>query len=318
MKLEYYTLETLIEEGTTKNVYLASIKDDPKKYLIKKFEREDFEKNEMNYFKNEIVIIQHLNHPNIVNFKEVKKTKKCIFIIYEYLNGGNLRKALEKYMKKFLKPFPEEIIQHFMRQIICVIKYIHEKDIIHDNLNPKNFLLNYDNEEDKDNFNLIKANIKLINFGFSYKLNNSEKRKKAKDIFFIGTICFEMLIGKCAIYSEDLKQLMFKIEDGSYSIPVMSREIVSFINGMIQKDPKKRLTAEQLSRHDFLTKDVKVFHILNFQNVPKNVDSKILDNNKKDSKSVWSFFNPNIEAFLSNIEGNEFVKPINENEKKDL
>ena len=286
-----------------------------KKFLTKQLLREECEQDGiMNYLRNEIVILQHLSHPNIVKFKEMKKTKKYFYIIYEYYNGENLHKALEKYMQKFLKPFPEEIIQHFMKQIISVIKYIHEKDIIHNDLTPKHILLNYDNEEDKENFNLMKADIKLINFGFALKINNSENEAKTKDIFSIGKICYEMLIGKSAIFTEDMNQLLYKIEDGSYTIPIMSREIVSFINGMINKDPKKRLTAEQLSRHDFLNKDVKEFHRLDFHNVTKNVDSKKLNDNEKDKKSVWSFFNRDIEALLYNIDGNEFIVPINENE----
>ena len=314
MKLENYTLEKFIQKGAFGDSYLTSIKDDPKKYLTKRLLREEVEQDGiMNYFRNEIVILQHLNHPNIVKFKEVKKSKKYFYIIYEYYNGENLHKALEKYMQKFLKPFPEEIIQHFMKQIISAIKYIHEKDIIHNELKPENILLNYDNEEDKENFNLMKANIKLIDFGFALKINNSENETKMNDIFSIGKICYEMLIGKSAIYSEDMNQLLQKIEDGSYTIPIMSREVVSFINGMLHKDPKKRLTAEQLSRHDFLNKDVKEFHRLDFQNVTKNIDSKKLNDNEKDKKSIWSFFNPNVEALLSSIEGNEFVESTGEN-----
>ena len=52
--------------------------------------------------------------------------------------------------------FPEELVQHFMRQIIDAFKYIHGKKIIHRDVKLDNILLHFDNEEDKKNFNLMK------------------------------------------------------------------------------------------------------------------------------------------------------------------
>ena len=76
----------------------------------------------LKYLNNEIIILQYLNHSNIIKFYEVKKTKKYYYIVMEFCNGGELSKALEKYQEKNNKPFPEELIQHFMRQIIDAFK----------------------------------------------------------------------------------------------------------------------------------------------------------------------------------------------------
>ena len=88
----------------------------------------------------------------------------------EYCNGGELSQALEKYIEKYGRPFDEKIVQHFMKQIIDAFKYMHEKKIIHRSIKLDNILLNYENEEDKNNFNLMKANIKIIDFGFACKV----------------------------------------------------------------------------------------------------------------------------------------------------
>ena len=91
MKLENYKLEKCIWKGAFGDVYLTSIKDDPKKYATKKISREEVENCEYkNYLRNSIVILQYLNHPNVVKFQEVKKSKRNFFIILEYCNGGNL------------------------------------------------------------------------------------------------------------------------------------------------------------------------------------------------------------------------------------
>jgi NIMA (never in mitosis gene a)-related kinase len=90
----------------------------------------------------------------------------------EYCNGGELAKALEKYMQKYSKLFPEEIVQHIMKQIISAFKYIHERKIIHRDVNLQNILLHYENEEDKENLNIMKAQVKVIDFGFACKIIN--------------------------------------------------------------------------------------------------------------------------------------------------
>ena len=349
MKLENYTLENCIGKGMLTEVYLTSKKDDPKKYVTKMWKREDIDNSEYKmYLNNSIIILKNLNHSNIIKIQDIKKSKKHYFVMLEFCNGGDLSKALEKYIKKYGKPFDEKIVQHFMKQIINAFKYIHEKKIIHRNITLDNILLNYDDEEDEKNFNLMKANIKLSGFGFSCQIkegglkysivgssfninplflkNLISSNKKAKslgynemaDIWSIGTICYEMLIGKPIFDSEDMDELIKKIEDGSYSIPTtMSHEVVSFLNGMLQFDSKRRLTAEQLSRHDFLNKDIKDFHSINLQKVSKKVDEKELklNANAKNNASIWSIFNADSENLLTSIAGSQFVKPVDENEK---
>ena len=349
MKLENYTLENCIGKGMLTEVYLTSKKDDPKKYVTKMWKREDIDNSEYKmYLNNSIIILKNLNHSNIIKIQDIKKSKKHYFVMLEFCNGGDLSKALEKYIKKYGKPFDEKIVQHFMKQIINAFKYIHEKKIIHRNITLDNILLNYDDEEDEKNFNLMKANIKLSGFGFSCQIkegglkysivgssfninplflkNLISSTKKAKslgynemaDIWSIGTICYEMLIGKPIFDSEDMDELIKKIEDGSYSIPTtMSHEVVSFLNGMLQYDSKRRLNAEQLARHDFLNKDIKDFHSINLQKVSKKVDEKglKLNANAKNNASIWSIFNADSENLLTSIAGSQFVKPVDENEK---
>ena len=342
MIVDNLTLEKCLGKGAFGEVYLTSRKgDDKKKYATKKIDREEVEKGEgIKYLKNEIIILQYLRHPNIVRFEEVKKTKKHYYIVMEYCNGGELSKALEKYIEKYGKPFSEEIVQHLMRQIIDAFKFMHERKIIHRDVKLDNILLNYETEEDKKNLNLMKAQVKIIDFGFSCKidksglqftalgspinmdpiilkkLNSSSKKERQlgynqkADIWSLGTICYEMLIGKSAFDADDMEDLVNKIENGSYNVPTnLSHEVVSFLNGMLQYEGNNRLTADQLSRHSFLTKNVKDFTPLSL-----NKTNKVM-NTKKLNQSIWAIFGANDENKLMNIAGNEFVKPIDEKEE---
>ena len=341
MIVDNLTLEKCLGKGAFGEVYLTSRKGDDKKYATKKIDREEVEKGEgIKYLKNEIIILQYLRHPNIVRFEEVKKTKKHYYIVMEYCNGGELSKALEKYIEKYGKPFSEEIVQHLMRQIIDAFKFMHERKIIHRDVKLDNILLNYETEEDKKNLNLMKAQVKIIDFGFSCKidksglqftalgspinmdpiilkkLNSSSKKERQlgynqkADIWSLGTICYEMLIGKSAFDADDMEDLVNKIENGSYNVPTnLSHEVVSFLNGMLQYEGNNRLTADQLSRHSFLTKNVKDFTPLSL-----NKTNKVM-NTKKLNQSIWAIFGANDENKLMNIAGNEFVKPIDEKEE---
>ena len=347
MKIDNYDLETCLGKGAFGEVYLTSRKGDPKKYATKKLDREEIESGEgIKYLRNEIVILQYLNHPNIVKFQEVKKTKKHYYIIMEYCNGGELSKALEKYVNKYGKPFPEELVQHFMRQIISAFKYIHERKIIHRDVKLDNILLHFENEEDLKNFDLMKATVKIIDFGFACKisktglqytvlgspinmdpiilkkLNSSTKKTKQlgysekADIWSIGTICYEMVIGRPVYDAEDMDDLVEKVEDGSYKVPTsMSHELVSFLNAMLQYNSENRLTASQLSRHDFIVKDFKDFKKIDLEKVAGKVKGDKLGINSIKNKTIWSIFNADSQNLLTSIVGSKFIKPIDEKEE---
>ena len=328
-------------------LYLTTRNGDQKKYVTKFFERSkiDGDAESKKYLSNEILILKYLNHPNIVKFQDVKKTKKGYYLIMEYCNGGRLSKALTNYIDKNGTAFSEEIVQHLMRQIIDAFKYIHEKKIIHRNINIANILLHYDNEEDKNNFNLMKAQIKIIDFCFACKIKDNELRysivgtpinldpiilkklnsstKKTRDlgynesadIWSIGSVCYEMLIGKPVYDAEDMDELIEKVETGIISIPNnISHELTSFLNGMLQYYAKNRLTAEQLSRHGFLTKQVNQFKKIDLKNIELKYDSKSI----KLNSHIWSIYNPDSQNLLMNISGSQFIKPVDKKEEENF
>ena len=348
MHLDNYCLEKVLGKGAFGEVYLTTKKDSKNLYATKKIERTMAEKGVLTkYFANEIQIMKELNHPNIAKFEAVKKTPNHFYVIMEYCNGGELSKALELYMEKYKRPFTQEIVQYLMRQIIDAFKYIHGKSILHRDIKLDNILLNYENEEDKKNLNLLKAQVKIIDFGFSAKIDKTglkyttlgspinmdplilgELTKRGKktrklgydqkaDIWSLGTICYEMLIGKSVFNAEDLDDLVEKVEKGTYTVPTtLSKEIISFLNGMLQYEPNSRLNIEQLSKHIFLNKNARDFEKIDMKKVsPKNVENNELKINVKKNKSIWAIFNKEDEDKLIKINAQGNDKPIGEEEK---
>ena len=125
-----------------------------------------------------------------------------------------------------------------------------------------------------------------------------------------------MLTGKHVFDYEDMEELVKNIEKGTYTIPTnISHEILSFLNGMLQYDSESRLTAEQLSGHDFLIKDIKDFHSIDLQKVSKIIDEKGLKIGIKNNSLIWSIYNADSENLLTSIVGNQFIKSNDNNEK---
>ena len=340
MQIDNYILDKQLGAGAFGEVYLSKLATDPSKlFATKVYERKKIEgTGQFKYLTNECNIMHDLNHPNIIKFAEVKKTKNHYYIMMEYCNGGELEGALEKYKEKYGKPFSEELVQYFMRQIIDAFKYIHANGVIHRDIKLENILLNYKTEEDKNNLNLMNATAKIIDFGFACKISGNNLAHTAvgsplnaapvilkkmtgesaklgydqkADIWSLGSICYHMLIGKPIFDAEDMDDLISKVEKGSYKLPAnLSREIVSFLNGMLQYEPKNRLTAEQLSNHEFLRNNVKDFHKIDLTSISGKVSGNQIEVNTKKNRTIWSIFNADEEKLMKISPGN--LAPISE------
>ena len=162
-------LERSLGKGSFGEVFYTTIQGETIPYATKVYNRELIEKSEdlFNYLKTEITILKSLDHPNIVKLKEVKKTKKHFYLVMEYCNGGDLYNFLQKYQEKNKSAFSEEIVQYLMRQIMSAMHYLHSRNIIHRDIKLKNILLKFDSEEDKNNLNIMKSQVKITDFGFA-------------------------------------------------------------------------------------------------------------------------------------------------------
>ena len=327
MQIDDLTLIKKLGEGSYGEVYLSKKNGKNQYFATKKIERTVADRSTFKkYFQNELNLLSQFNHPNIVKYEGIKATKQHYYIIMEYINGGVLSDCLKNYMKINNKAFPEEIVQYLMRQIIDGLCYLHKQNIIHRDLKLDNIMVNFDSDKDKQNLNMMKAKIKIIDFGFATKLSSANdlaysvvgtaenmdpiilnkytKSKSVKlgydqkaDIWSIGTVCYELLIGKAVFDFESIYDLVKKVENGNYLVPkTLSKEVISFINGMLQYDSKERLSVEELRKHPFLTKNVSQFTKLSTIRASKTKESI------KNKTSIWNIF-ANPELYI-NIKGN--------------
>ena len=140
---------------------------------------------------------------------------------------------------------------------------------------------------------------KLNDVGNSKEYGYDEKA----DIWSLGTICYEMINGRSAFDAEDMEELFSKVEKGNYFLPsTLSIEAASFINGMLKYNPAKRFTADQLYRHQFLTKNVKDFHKINLNKIKDNVTDSKIQMNTKLNESIWDIYDEEYENYIEEID----------------
>ncbi len=266
--------------------------------------------------------MKDIDHPNIIKLYEKKDKENEFYVIEEYCNGGDLRIFLNEYLKEKKVPFSEEIVQHLMRQIIDAVKYLQGNKIMHRDLKPENILLNYPDEKSRENKDIMKATIKIIGFDIAthlkegqladdiagtfaymspYILNFSKDHSKEKnigydereDIWSLGITCYELLTGKFPYNVKNKDDLVIKVNKGDYYLPLtLSKEAVSFLNCMLQFNSEKRLTAAQLSEHNFLKKNVSEFKRIDVNEL-KDVEiiaQPSLIISTKDNKHIWDNF----------------------------
>ena len=349
MLVDNLVLTKSLGKGSFGEVFLTKKVNGKELYATKRMDRAEFDKPDNNKrLLNEISILQKISHKNIVKLIEVKKTKSHIYIVTEFCNGGSLTDNLNKYVQIHRKAFSEEIVQYLMKQILSAIYYLHMNKIVHRDLKLDNILLNFPNENDKANLNMLKAEIKLIDFGFATRLrtvngnlantilgtpSNMEphmlrdmenQRPSLKgynekvDIWSLGTLCYEMLVGRMAFAGHSMEELYKKVKAGNYKLPLwLSKEAVSFINGMLQYDSNKRLSAFELLNHDFLKKNVKEFQTVDVNQVKDKVRGKVMNINIRQNNTIWEVFNEDHNDFnkkdILRREMNEkvkFTKPI--------
>ena len=330
-----YQLTKFLGKGTFGETYLAQKGNDSTLYAAKILDKKKMDSPSLKkYFDREIEISQELLHPNIVHFYEKLQDETNYYLIIEYCNGGTLTECIEKYKNIYKEPFNIEIIQNFMRQIISAFCHIHSKGIIHRDVKLDNILLSYENEKDKENFDLMKANVKVIDFGVARKLNPGEyafttvgspitmsplllkKYNKAggfeklqgynekADIWSLGTIFYQLLTGNYLFRGDDMKGLMQKVEEGNYVVPInknFSKESINFLNCMLQYNPEDRTSVQNLAQFDFIKKNVKDFTKPDFNQLFNKIDKNGLNINVKKNDTIFKVFNNSSEKQVNRL-----------------
>ena len=226
---------------------------------------------------------------NIVKIFETYETKKHICIVMEYICAGDLLNYIKKRSR-----LQEPVAKFIFKQIILALKFIHENNIVHRDIKLDNILLDLDN------------NIKICDFGVSKIINKNDIMLEqcgtpayiapeillnkgyegfGVDIWSAGVVLYAMLSGTVPFKGTNLKELHNLIISGNYQpINDISMEASHLINNLLEIDPKKRITIENILNHPWLI-DVD----LNFwknQNLFTNAEYVLLAKSNVDYRNI--------------------------------
>ena len=312
-------LLNIIGKGSYGNVYLGLNNLNNQYYAIKVISKSQLQSRIVyQYFNNEIYILKHINHPNIVKYISLVEQKKDYWLVIEYCNGGSLVKALKYHLTKFNKPIPEDIVRYIVKNILTAVIYLNNKNIIHRDIKSDNILLHYENEQDLLSNNFIKAKIKLIDFGFARYLDENELagslvgtpmymdpnvlktflESKSRvvqgfydqkvDVWSLGILTYELLIGIVPFMSKDIKGLFQNVNKRDFYIPkeekrdfYLTEAAIRFIDKTLNIDPNVRpLPAELINDPWFNNEDGTIYQMKTDEEI------KLL-NNKKLFINFW-------------------------------
>ncbi|ODN03282.1 Protein kinase DC2, partial [Orchesella cincta] len=223
---------------------------------------------QVDHVKNEKNILQEVNHPFIVNLKWHHKDEFNIYMLFEYVCGGELFSYLRN-----AGHFSSSTSSFYAAEIVCALEYLHSRNIVYRDLKPENILF------DKN------GHVKITDFGFAKKLTDrtwtlcgtpeylapeiiqSKGHNKAVDWWALGVLIYEMLCGYPPFSDDNNFSTYEKILAGKIDWPKNFDPVAKdLVKKLLTNDRTKRIGCmkngpEDVKRHrwfrDYDWEDVK-------------------------------------------------------------
>lgn len=259
---EYETGEgSVLGEGTYSKVRLCTNKATGKQVAVKIMNVEQLrEEKAEQQVRREVSIAKLLDHPNVVQMYECIDDGKNLYVILEYVNGGDVGRKLTK------GKLSEEEARSIFQQLIVGLRYCHvHHRIAHRDLKPENMLVD-----------ATTGLIKISDFGLANVAqpdSNGPSRELMQtvcgtatysapevlkemgydgmtaDVWSCGVILFQLLSGELPFNDDNIPTLYNKIERADYRFPrTFSEGAKTLIGKILVPDPKQRCTLDQIIR----------------------------------------------------------------------
>ncbi|XP_022952423.1 CDPK-related protein kinase-like [Cucurbita moschata] len=250
-----YTCSARFKKGELKGQQVA-VKVIPKAKMTTAIAIEDV--------RREVKILRALTgRTNLVQFYEAFEDHDNVYIVMELCEGGEL---LDRILSRGGK-YSEEDAKAVMVQILTVVAFCHLQGVVHRDLKPENFLYTSKDEN---------AQLKAIDFGLSDFVKPDERLNDIvgsayyvapevlhrsygteADVWSIGVIAYILLCGSRPFWARTESGIFRAVLKADLSFdegpwPSLSSEAKDFVKRLLNKDPRKRLTAAQALSHPWI------------------------------------------------------------------
>jgi 5'-AMP-activated protein kinase catalytic alpha subunit len=264
-KIGHYILGETLGFGTFGKVKTAKHQLTGHKVAVKILNRNKIKNLDVvGKIRREIQNLKLFRHPHIIKLYQVISTPNDIFMIMEYVSGGELFDYIVKNGR-----LGEDEARRFFQQIVSGVDYCHRHMVVHRDLKPENLLLDE------------QLNVKIADFGLSNMMMDGEFLRTSCgspnyaspeiisgrlyagpeiDIWSCGVILYALLCGTLPFDDEHVPTLFRKIRSGIFPIPdYLNESVVSLLQHMLQVDPIKRATVKDIVQHAWFSKDLPAY-----------------------------------------------------------
>ncbi|GLD94811.1 hypothetical protein PINS_up003436 [Pythium insidiosum] len=277
IKLGPYRLGKTLGIGSFGKVKLAEHEITGHKVAIKILNRNKIRSLDMGEkVRREISLLRRMRHPHLIRLYEVIDTPTDIFMVLEYVAGGELF----DYIVSKGRLSPEEA-RHFFHQIISGVEYCHFHRIVHRDLKPENLLLDADNNVKIADFGLsnvmkdgdfLRTSCGSPNYAAPEVISGSLYAGPEVDVWSCGVILYALLCGSLPFDDESIPNLFKKIRGGMYTLPSHLSELArDLIPRMLVVDPMKRITIPEIRQHPWFQQDLPPY----LQHPPEVVENEV-------------------------------------------
>lgn len=299
-KMNKYQIIRSLGSGAAGTVHLARDKVTNQQLAIKEINIES--KDSLNHTLNEIENMKKLQHPNIVRYHNSYQEGNKLYIVMEYIDGGDLASYIADRNTRFLT---EDVILRIFIQIVLGLRYIHEHKIVHRDLKPQNIFItrvgvvkigDFGVSRSLDRSSELMKTLVGTPYYLSPEIWNHEPYNSKTDIWSLGCILYELCALKKPYKASNINQLIVAIFNGSYE-PLTKRyteNLRELVSDMLQQDPSKRPSAQMILQRPFITsrmqgmvlENEEKLHTVNIigpeSNSPKN-NGKVINSKVKSS-----------------------------------
>ncbi|XP_062841637.1 ribosomal protein S6 kinase alpha-3 isoform X1 [Trichomycterus rosablanca] len=261
---EDFELRKVLGQGSFGKVFLVKKITGPdagQLYAMKVLKKATLKVRDRVRTKMERDILVEVNHPFIVKLHYAFQTEGKLYLILDFLRGGDLFTRLSKEVM-----FTEDDVKFYLAELALALDHLHGLGIIYRDLKPENILLDDDGHIKLTDFGLSKEAIDHENKAYSFcgtveymapEVVNRRGHTHSADWWSYGVLMFEMLTGTLPFQGKDRKETMTMILKAKLGMPqFLSPEAQSLLRNLFKRNPANRLGAgpdgvEEIKRHQF-------------------------------------------------------------------